>query len=63
MSRMAKDRGEGRTGGSRERHRVSSQREGSSPPPSDPLDGDFDRAFADALRDILRHEQGRHAAV
>jgi hypothetical protein len=58
MSRMAKDRGEVRTGSSRERHTLRSRHEASSPPfPA--LEGDFERAFADALRDILRHE---HAA-
>jgi hypothetical protein len=63
MSRMAKDRGDGRTGSSHERHKISSQRDGSSPPSSGPVEGDFERAFADALRDILLHEQGRHAAA
>jgi hypothetical protein len=32
------------------------------PPPTPALEGDFERAFADALRDILLHERRRAAA-
>jgi hypothetical protein len=60
MSRMRKDRGDGRTGGLAERQagagrsRGLKERQGSG-------GEDFALALADALRDILIHEQRRAA--
>ena len=64
MSRMAKDRGESKTGSSAERRSAASQML------HDPQmqgaeaiqaiqEGDFVRAFADALHDILLHDRSR----
>jgi len=61
MSRMGKDRGEvGHGGGRSSSKRQALQSGRGRPPPT--FDGDFDRAFADALRDILLHERRRRAA-
>jgi hypothetical protein len=61
MSRMGKDREEVRTvGDSKAPRRRQLQSRGDLPPPV--LEGDFERAFADALGDILRHERRRAAA-
>jgi hypothetical protein len=62
MSRMGKDRGEVRTGSdAREprRRELQSRRE-----LAPAIEGaDFERAFVDALRDILVHERDRHIAA
>jgi hypothetical protein len=64
MSRMAKDRGESKTGSSAERRAAASQmlqgpqiqaRQGMQAV----QEGDFVRAFADALHDILLHDRSR----
>jgi hypothetical protein len=57
MSRMRKDRGDGRTDGAAERRASHSGGEGPGPV----REGEFVLAFADALRDILRHERRRAA--
>jgi hypothetical protein len=62
MSRMGKDRGESRLASAEGRSELNlSHRRGAlGPPPG--KNGDFVRAFADALRDILNHERRRRAA-
>jgi hypothetical protein len=61
MSRMAKDRGEAKTGGATERREIPSRTM------RDPQiqEGEFVRAFADALQDILLHDRSRtrHASA
>jgi hypothetical protein len=61
MSRMAKDRGEAKTGSSAERGEIPSRAM------RDPQiqEGEFVRAFADALQDILLHDRtrSRHATA
>jgi hypothetical protein len=57
MSRMRKDRGDARIDGRAERRLSGLQIE--RPGPSG--EADFERAFVDALRDILMHERRRAA--
>jgi hypothetical protein len=57
MSRMVSDRREAKAGGKADRTQPQFLHEGA--PPN--LEGDFERAFADALRDILNHERRRAA--
>jgi hypothetical protein len=57
MSRMALDRREGKADGKAERTKPQLLLEGAPLG----LEGDFERAFADALRDILIHERRRAA--
>jgi hypothetical protein len=54
---MRKDRGDGRIDGAAERRASHSSSERSGPV----REGEFVLAFADALRDILRHERRRAA--
>jgi len=57
MSRMRKDRGDARDNGVAERRDSRSRGERRGPV----REGEFVRAFADALRDILMHERRRAA--
>ncbi len=56
MSRMGMDRGEASTDGLAERRRTQSRGEQLAHQKAE-----FERAFADALRDILNHERRRAA--
>jgi hypothetical protein len=57
MSRMREDRGDARTDGRAERRLSRLQVERAGPT----READFERAFVDALRDILMHERRRAA--
>jgi hypothetical protein len=59
---MGKERGEVRTYGSGEPRRELQSRRPPRDVGSPPLEADFERAFADALRDILLHENRPAAA-
>jgi hypothetical protein len=62
MSRMQKDRGEARGDASGARLRVRAKASKGSGAQLDVAhEGEFARAFADALRDILIHERRRAA--
>jgi hypothetical protein len=56
---MGKETGEARLENGSERIDLRSRRRQTEPPPM--ANGDFVRAFADALRDILNHERRRAA--
>ncbi len=61
MSRMGKDRGESRLEGAEGRLELGLSRKQAAFTPTPGKNGDFVRAFADALRDILNHERRRAA--
>ncbi len=61
MSRMGKEPGESRLEGARGRLELNLQHKRPALAPATNPNGDFVRAFADALRDILSHERRRAA--
>jgi hypothetical protein len=61
MSRMGKEPGESRLEGARGRLELNLRHKRSALTPKPNPNGDFVRAFADALRDILNHERRRAA--
>jgi hypothetical protein len=61
MSRMGKEPGESRLEGARGPLELNLRHKRAALRPTPNPNGDFVRAFADALRDILNHERRRAA--
>lgn len=61
MSRMGKEPGESRLEGARGLLELNLRHKQAAPGATPNPNGDFVRAFADALRDILNHERRRAA--